>query len=46
MLAYIDICATVAQLDRASGFYPDGRKFESLQLRQNKMYWKNEISSA
>ena len=30
---YNDICAPVAQLDRASGFEPEGREFESLRAR-------------
>jgi hypothetical protein len=31
---YNEICAPVAQLDRASGFEPEGREFESLRARQ------------
>ena len=28
------LCALVAQLDRASGYEPEGREFESSQVRQ------------
>ena len=31
-----DICVRVAQLDRASGYGPEGRGFESFHTRDNK----------
>src|SRR5579862_4003326 len=35
------LCAPVAQLDRASGFEPEGREFESLRARHqiNRLRW-------
>jgi hypothetical protein len=36
-LHYNRVYAPVAQLDRASGFEPEGREFESLRARQSCM---------
>ena len=31
---FVGLCAPVAQLDRAPGYEPGGREFESLRARQ------------
>ena len=38
--------APVAQLDRASGFEPEGREFESLRARHFPLTWSTERSLA